>query len=276
MIHFICALKCESLAVIDYYNLKHQAKSKLFNIYLDKDNRVSLTISGVGKLASASATTYTHTFMECKDNDVWINLGVGGHASHSPGELFIANRIEDSGSEQVWYPSLIIDTQVPSLGLKTLDKVSIDYTNDMFDMEAAGFYSSVSRFSSLELTLSIKVISDNKNSPANKVSAKNIEKMIAKKIESISELAEKLNTLAIELKPAHDISEDLDKIIARWHFTQYQKNTLSKVIHRHRLVFPDIEPLSSIEDCCVNAKEAINVLQKKLDDAPFYLSKSNV
>jgi adenosylhomocysteine nucleosidase len=276
MIHFICALKCESSAIIDYYDLKHLSKSQLFSIYVNKDNSVSLTISGIGKLASASATAYTYTLLECKENEVWINLGIAGHSSRKLGELIIANRVEDSGSEQVWYPSLIIDTQIPSLGLKTLDKASFDYTNDMFDMEAAGFYSTASRFSSLELAQSIKVISDNKDSPAKNISAKNIENMMAEKIESISNLTSKLSVLASELMPMLDISEDLNKIIKQWHFTQYQKNTLSKTIYRHRLLFPDVEPISCLNDSNRNAKEVLNVLQKKLDDAPFYLSTSNV
>jgi hypothetical protein len=276
MIHYICALKCEASPLIEHYQLKHIQKAELFNIYMNNENGVSLTITGVGKLAAAMATTYTYTFLQCEAGDVWINMGVAGHATHNIGDIYIANCIEDISNTSTWYPQLVIDTSIPTAGLQSLDQPSTEYNNTMYDMEAAGFIFSASRFATSELSHSIKVISDNQLSPTDRLSARMISKLIDAAKEPIVMFASQLETLSLELSSDFDISDDFQLFTTKWHFTQYQQNELKKLLHRHHLLAPTTSPIKSISSSCNKAKEVLDSLQTSLDNIPFYLAKQDV
>jgi nucleoside phosphorylase len=204
MIHFICALKCEALPIINHYRLKHLQKARLFKILINDNHTVSLTITGIGKLAAAAATTYSYTALQCEQNDVWINLGVAGHVSHNIGDIYIANRVEDASSARVWFPQIMIDTKIQTAGLLTLDQPSNDYNDLMFDMEAAGFIFSAYRFATPELTQCIKIISDNQNSPAEQLSAKMTTDLISATVEDIVEFVSQLDSISPETGPDID------------------------------------------------------------------------
>lgn len=276
MIHFICALKCEASPIIEHYQLKHLQKAGLFNIYINKTNEVSLTITGIGKLAAAMATTYTYSFLQCDADHVWINLGVAGHATHNIGDIYIANRIEDTSNASVWYPQLVINTDIPTASLQSLDKPSTEYKNIMYDMEAAGFIFSASRFATSELSHSIKVISDNQKTPANNLSAKSISKLIDVAVEPIVMFASQLDSLSLELISEIDISEDFQLLTKKWHFTQYQKNELKKLLHRYHLLTPASNPVQSLSDSCYKASDVLTDLRSNMDKMPFYIGKHDV
>ena len=211
MIHFICALKCEASPIIDYYKLKHFQKADLFTIYSNDDRGISVTITGIGKLAAAAATSYSYTMLECGPGDVWLNLGVAGHRSHAIGDIYLANRIEDAGSARVWYPQVVINTEIPTASLLTLDHPCTDYNDSMFDMEAAGFIATACRFAKAEFIQSIKIISDNQEITARKIAAKTVRDLIEATKEKIVTLASQLNVLSYELKSGVDISSNFQQ-----------------------------------------------------------------
>lgn len=200
MVHFVCALKCEAAPIIEYYKLSRMQKAGVFSIYVNSGHDISLTITGIGKLAAAAATTYSYTMMQCLPGDVWINLGMAGHRTHAIGDIYLADRIEDAASAQAWYPRLAIETDIPRAGLLSLDQPSKDYADVMFDMEAAGFIASASRFTNAELTHSIKIISDNEETPAGKISARKATELVAAKKEQIVTLVSQLKNLSTNLK----------------------------------------------------------------------------
>ena len=199
MIHFICALKCEASPIIRQYGLRKLHRARLFNIYVNESQNISMTITGIGKIAAAAATTYSFTMLECGRNEVWLNLGVAGHRSYAIGGIYLASRIEDAGSTRAWYPKLSIETPVPVASLLSLDQPSTDYSDCMFDMEAAGFISSACRFACAELTHSIKIIADNQCAPATKLSANMVTQLIDAVKEQIVMLASQLQTLARDI-----------------------------------------------------------------------------
>jgi nucleoside phosphorylase len=212
MIHFICALKCEASPIIDYYKLKHFQKADLFKIYRNDNHGVSVTITGIGKLAAAAATSYSYSILGCGQGDVWLNLGVAGHRSHTIGDIYLANRIEDAGSARVWYPQVLIDTEIPTASLLTLDQPCTDYNDSMFDMEAAGFIVTACRFNNAEFIQSIKIISDNQEIPAREIAAKTVRELIEATKEKIVVLASQLNILSCELKSGIDISKKFQQL----------------------------------------------------------------
>jgi len=200
MIHFICALKCEASPIIEYYRLSRVKRAVLFSVYSNSSHNISLTITGIGKLAAAAATTYSYSIMDCSPGDVWLNLGMAGHRSHAIGDIYLADRIEDAGNTLVWYPQLTIESDIPRAGLLSLDRPSTDYGNVMYDMEAAGFIASACHFTTAELSHSIKIISDNQETPAGKITARKATDLVASKKEKIITLASQLEDLSRELK----------------------------------------------------------------------------
>ncbi len=208
MIHYICALQCEASPLIDHYGLKHLHKAGLFRIYHDDEQNISVTVSGVGKLAAAAATSYSYAMLACRRNDVWINLGVAGHRDFAIGGLYLAKRIEDAGSARVWYPEIQIDTAIPGANVLSLDRPSTDYGDALFDMEAAGFIAIACRFATAELVHSIKIISDNAEMPAGKITAGAVTELVHAVLVETAALASQLDVLASEPKSEIDAPDN--------------------------------------------------------------------
>ena len=278
MIHFICALRCEALPIIEYYDLKYLSDAQLFGVYANDNRNISLTVTGVGKLAATAGTVYSYTKLNCDPGDVWLNVGIAGHRDHTIGDIYLSNCIEDSACAELWYPQVVIDIEIPTEKLLTLDRPSTNYDEVMFDMEGSGFISAACRFGSMELIHSIKIISDNQDNPAGKLNEDKVNKLIELNTEKVVSLASQLETLSNELISDIDFSDDFELFLEQWHFTQYQRVQLKKLLHRWHLLSPDASPLESINKSCNDACTALDFLLMKMNQAPFYLvnEKSNV
>ena len=200
MIHFICALKCEAKPLIAHYQLQHLTKTGTLSIYMDKDHNFSLTLTGPGKINAAAGTGYVHGLLSTLKSDGWLNIGVAGHQTITIGKAVLAHRIQDNTSDNVWYPQLVFHAPCLTAELKTLDKPSTNYVDHMFDLEAAGFYATASRFASSELIHSLKIISDNAEHPTEKLEEKFVEQLITKQIPIIDMLVNEIRTLSTELE----------------------------------------------------------------------------
>ena len=151
-----------------------------------------------------------------------LNIGIAGHKNYAIGSLHLANRIEDADSGKCWYPQIVIDTDIQSTGLLSLSQPCTDYCEQMYDMEAAGFYNSVSLFATAELCHSIKLISDNEQNPAGTLDRQSASALLADKLTPISQLMDALTQLARELDYP-EIADHLAAFASRWHFTHYQR-----------------------------------------------------
>ncbi len=267
MIHISCALKCEAGPLVDFFRLTHHSQSSLFPVYVNQEQEISLTITGVGKLSAAAAAVHTHALFGAKTNDIWLNVGVAGHRDYAIGAAFLAHRIEDADSGQCWYPQIVIDTKLPSADLLSLSQPCTDYCEQLYDMEAAGFYHSVSRIGTAELCHSIKLVSDNQANPAHRLTGKAISQLLADKLEVISGFITQLRPLASELgRP--DIAENFSHITGRWHFTHYQKKELERLLQRWQLLLPDASPLDGLASRR-HAGDVLQALAHELEAAPL-------
>jgi len=173
---------------------------------------------------------------------------------------------------------VVIDIEIPTEKLLTLDRPSTNYGEVMFDMEGSGFISAACRFGSMELIHSIKIISDNQDKPAGKLNEDKVNKLIELNTEKVVSLASQLETLSNEVISDIDFSDDFELFLEQWHFTQYQQVQLKKLLHRWHLLSPDASPLESINKSCNDACTALDFLLMKMNQTPFYLvnEKSNV
>lgn len=267
MIHLFCALKCEAKTLREFYGLQHYSQSSLFPMYLSKDQRLSLTITGIGKLPAATAAVHTYDLFPHQDNDIYLNIGIAGHQSHAIGSIYLANRIEDVDSGMLWFPQIICDSGIPSNGLLSLSKPSTDYSKLMYDMEASGFYSSVCRFATSELCHSLKVISDNQDEPAEHLSEHRISDLIGGHMQRIERFIDLLDGLASDLDfPA---PAGLDDFLQGWHFSQYERKQLENLLKRWQVLLPQHSAFNEDSRKLKQAKEVLNYLKIQLDNVPI-------
>jgi len=271
MIHLVCALQCEANPLIKYFQLNKLETSKSYSVYQGNKYNLSLTITGIGKLNAAAGTAYTHGFLKTLKSDAWLNIGTAGHQLMEIGNTVLAHRIEDASTKKIWFPQLVFIPPCSTHNLKTLDNPSIKYDEDLFDMEAAGFYATAIQFATGELIQSLKIISDNNQHPAGKPEKALLERLVAENIKIIDQVVNKLEQLSLELETLEKTPAYYEQCIDHWHFTQYERNRLSKLLNRWNVLCPEQNPLQYFRNTN-SGKEMLVSLQDILDNLPINLS----
>lgn len=196
MIHLVCALKCEARPLIQQYGLKQHGNAGKMTTYVNNERDLSLTITGTGKDNAAAGTGYAHDRFKARSHDAWLNIGIAGHASIDVGQAVLAHRIQDSGSDRVWYPQIVFEPPCRTAELLTLDTLRNNYADKMHDMEAAGFYMAANRYAETKLIHSLKIISDNAAHPVHDHSAMFVGGLIRDRIVIVDCLLNELRSIS--------------------------------------------------------------------------------
>lgn len=228
MLIWVCALHCEAKPVIDLYRLKKSHDDTAFDLYY-ADN-MACVISGIGKVASATASAWVAARYQQQASLSWINLGTAGAASHEIGSPLLLNQIIDADNNNRYYPAPVSRPAMAGYACMTLSQPGVTYHPDyLYDMEASGFMYAALRFSTSELTQSIKIVSDNQWQCADK-NRQRISDLIHQNITAIDKIAVYLLELDGELG-ARAIDSDLwQQLLASAHFSQTQKNRLRVLV----------------------------------------------
>ena len=177
------AMKREALPLINYWNLKLNSKK----FYSNKKKGINLIISGIGKKKSEKATVYLAE--KTNENSFFLNIGIAGHKDFKLGEIILVSKVTDNTTKYNWYPSLLWKTKIKKNPLITVKFPKIIYkSNNLYDMEASGFFLGARKFVGPESAQCIKIISDNKKSSILNISSKKIEDWIKSKIIIINKL----------------------------------------------------------------------------------------
>ena len=231
MIHFVVALPSEARPLIDRYRLKPVNHAEPFRIYEGGDKR--LITSGTGKTQAASAAAFLYAFSSGARNQVWLNVGIGGHGKRNIGEGVLAHKITDRASGASWYPPIVFEPPCPTESLLTVDRPETDYHESwVYEMEAAGFYGTASRFSTAELVQCYKVISDNQNSSSRKISAPFVEKLIGGRLAEIDAILKETSDLASELALLDAPAPEFQEFLMSWHITVSEQYRLKRFLRR--------------------------------------------
>ena len=182
-INIVVAMKNEAKPLIDYWNLKQNSNK----IFLNKKKKINLIISGIGKKNAEKAAK---NIGEKTTKDIFfLNIGIAGHKNYKLGDIILISKVTDNSSKNSWYPSLLWNTKIKKASLITVRFPKIRYkSNNLYDMEASGFFLGARKFVGPERVQCIKIISDNENSSILKISAKKIENWIQDKIIIINKL----------------------------------------------------------------------------------------
>ncbi len=193
MLIWMCALHCEAKPVIDFYRLKKNTDSNAFDLY--QLNDIACIVSGIGDLNMAAACAWAASRFE-HDNPCWINLGIAGHKSLTPGTTLLANQVYRKDNAQAIYTVPLVEHNFTSACVISLPGEQTDYHPDAaYDMEAYAFLNSCRHFTMLELCASIKVISDNADNPPVRDKA-HISQLFADNIQAIADYATRLQQVA--------------------------------------------------------------------------------
>lgn len=235
MIFFVVALKAEAAPIIEFYRLRARTPKGLFSIY-ERDN-IKLILSGIGKIASASAVSYLHALTGELENNVWLNIGIAGHREDAIGELRLTHKITDAATGRNMYPPQVIPHNITSADLITVENPEYAFReNALYDMEAASFYTLASRCSTAEFVQCLKIISDNAHAPArsadNPLDADAVTTLIANHLPAIVDYAAVTETLAEQSKTWPLPDDVITPFTQRWKLTVTQQRQLYTLLQR--------------------------------------------
>jgi nucleoside phosphorylase len=260
-----CALHAEARPFIQHLQLKRRHDIKNYACFCSDD--VTLIESGTGKLNAAAATAWLGA-ISAAEYPVCINIGIAGHADRQLGCLVACQRIEDAASGKRWYPPRLAKNLPQGENLLTLDQPADSYPPDAaVDMEASGFMVAATRFSTLELIHSLKVISDNRDNPPGRMKTSQVEQLIAPQLENCMAVARDL--LALREVLTHQTSTtDIKKYLQNWHFSQYQKSQLARLLQRHSAILGREPEWDANFKTLKSARAVIAELTRRIDHAP--------
>lgn len=272
MWHIICALQCEARSLITHFQLQKDTESPSFPLYIDKHRKISLTVSGTGKINAAAATAFTHAFLKTAKQNIWVNIGIAGHGELAIGELVLGHKIVDQATQLSWYPQLIGSWPCNTMEILSCDAPCSDYAVAVLEMEAAGFYATACRFATSELIHVIKVITDNQQQPVTKMAESLVAELLQQQIVLIERLLNQFDTLAKTLDSPKPVPPHYEQIIAQWRFTHAQREILRTCLQRWQVLCPDDDPIAEIGEAD-RGQDVLDRLIAKLDSCPVHFSQ---
>ena len=268
--HLIVAMPLEAKALLPFFGLKKLTHAPTFEVYR-RDN-LWLTISGIGKVASAAAVAYTYMLAGHNSFSSWLNVGIAGHGHVELGDLFAAHKITDGDTGHSHYPSLTYTLPCQTEEVFTVPKPVTDYpARGLFEMEASGFYYTATRFTSNELVQCLKVVSDTHHHPIESITPAWIEQNIKHHLESIEQVLQSQKALLDELEVAHHIPNNFEAIAQKWRFSQQQKMQLQQLLRRWHLIWGDTASVESAISDCRSSRECLQTLRNTLHQQPTTL-----
>ncbi len=264
MIHFVVALRAEAGPVIERFRLRGEGQRAPYPLYQGED--VRLVISGVGRVAAAGATAYLAT--RCPEpGAAWINLGTAAHRSFDLGEVVLADKIVEAASGRSWYPPLIGAGGLRSAGVCTVDRMETGLTDQrLYEMEAAGFYSTVVRWGRTELVRVLKVVSDRGEDAPQPFDHDRVAGLIGGALELVEKQVEVLRDLAARLPDCRE-NEDFNALGERWRFSVTQRRRLRRQGRRAAALGRGIDSLEL--GGCSSASAALDEIDRQLDSTPI-------
>ena len=267
-INFVVALPCEAKPIISHFNLVKR-NSTLFKIYSNQDHSIRLIISGVGYSASSRSTKQLASVSEASISTAWLNIGIGGHKDLPLGTAILAHKITDPQMERSWFPQIVFDPQCLTASVKTFENPVFNYpNNDVVEMEASGFYSAAELYSTREMIHCIKIISDNSQSPAGKITEDIVEELISRNLPTIKTLMRKLQFLSREEEKRISNPPFLQECLSLWRFTVTQTHQLKNLLRKWLLLQPEKDVIDVLLPDCKDSRNVIQTIQLHLKNTP--------
>ena len=264
-IRWVVALRAEAKEIIDKYKLYSFDHKGPFPIYRSKNQDIWLTISGVGQVNSAAASMYLYQISTKLQSSVWINIGIAGFEKNY-GEVFRIDKIISNNNKKTFYPSRVTKNNFSNATLMTVDKPGINYSDKyMIDMEGAAFFQTISKVSSHELILIIKIVSDNSRNKLETINTANIHNLFKENFDYIEDCLSEYIKLSKEEHSRKKLPNKFDEIISMFNFTVSQKYILIDLSKKWTAIYPN-KNLIDIARGCKDGRSVIRKLKTALDE----------
>lgn len=167
--YIVTALQAEARPLISHFGLKQDTTSHALRVY--QSDRITLVVSGTGKVKSAVATTGILQRVAETPRAIVLNVGIsgainpGGEQSWQIGDGFLVNRLFDYASGRDYYPDMLARSECSEGMLTTVDrpldrKDDISIPDGLVDMEGSGFFQAAATFCGPHQIALYKVVSD--------------------------------------------------------------------------------------------------------------------
>lgn len=261
------ALACEAKPLIAYFGLKKEISIQPFSVF--HKNEICLVVTGLGKCAMAAGVAYTQAIARPVDNPVLLNIGVAGHRDYPLGTPAIIHKITDADTGKNFYPALVFSVPYETAAALTCSRAQLDYRHDrLVDMEASAFFETASRFTSAELIHCLKIVSDNKEAPADQVDARRVSNLIERNISILEWLLDELKQQSDKI--SHLSLPDYDDLVETYRFTASEKMQLKNMIMRWE-VLTEQQPLVFEPSLWHKGKDVLRWLEQKLQSVNYTL-----
>ncbi|MYB34161.1 MAG: hypothetical protein F4X92_03365 [Gammaproteobacteria bacterium] len=177
----ISAYRAEAESLLSFSEFASDRSIREFQVF--RSGYAVLGISGEGKRQAEKLTELLISRYVVElgmESSLWVNFGIAGSGSHMPGSLVYANPVIDMETGNQWQLFLRDTEDVPVATLKTVTRPSREYQEGViYDMEASGMLSVLSRHSLIRQALVLKLISDGPDHPYHRITKSGILKLLS-------------------------------------------------------------------------------------------------
>ncbi len=189
-LNLLVALPAEAKPINQMLGLQRLQPDGELPIYLG--DQVALVLAGHGMAAAERGVRYLQGLNRNRHGR-WLNIGIAGHRDLALGQAMIASRVIAAGEQQSWTMQYLDLPDCVTAPLQSLLQPVEDYSGQVaYDMEAAGFVSAALEIVPLASLQVVKIISDNREHPANGINAKMVRGLIQQRSTLIRQIVNRM------------------------------------------------------------------------------------
>ena len=266
--NFVCALLPEAKPLIQELGLSKQKIESPFALFKNESHQ--LVVSGIGKQNVTTATGFLHGLAPSR-NAAWLNIGLAGHGNAQLGTPVHIIKSTEHSTQKSYYPPPIFSSKLEKSVLLTCDQPSIEYQPDTaYDMEGSAFFATASRFCTRELVQSVKIISDNPQSPVSDFDKSTVSSLITPAIPLLRILIAEMEEIAREISPSFQLDTTFQEIARLHSLSQTQEYQVQKIIRQADLFALAHSEIISIFSHFTNLKSALKHANQLLEEKRLF------
>nr|MBX2881168.1 hypothetical protein [Granulosicoccus sp.] len=146
-------------------------------------------------------------------------------------------RVVDDTTQQSWHPQLTAVDLTETASVVTVSSPSTNYQADTaFDMEAAGFLTAATRYSTLEFIQCLKIVSDNSRNPLETLDKGKVTQLISDQVPNIVQVIEGLLNLHQTIPDNSVIMQLIADCKKTMKISATQESTLLRLLQRFEVI----------------------------------------
>ncbi len=226
-------------------------------------NGVNLVVSGEGQSCSSNAVDYLASKTDESLPTAWLNFGIAGHQSLPLGAVMAPDSIRQASSGHRIYPAPMLNIEHRGL-LITVDEPELKYPEKAaYDMEGFAFWNAAVKHSSVELVHCVKIVSDNKELPAQKLDLKKVESILKSSESVFLDVVGQIQSLLAQCPQQFPYSDLYAELLSLTQFSVTQQAQLKRLLQRYHALnlYEELQRLGTKHE---SARSCISALENGL------------